>query len=110
MGRNRSPVTNSLLEDTSVDRLVNNLAVSSMAGMHRENLGGKLLSICEGVQKRSGRCPDGGVRIEGLVDAGADVNVRGDGGNTSLHFVSSYDASYFYFHNLRLAIHIFHTI
>jgi hypothetical protein len=88
MGRNRSPVTNSLLEDCSADKLVNNLAISSMASMHREKLGRILMNICEGVKTRSGRCDDGGVRIEGLVDAGADVNVRGVGGNTPLHFVS----------------------
>lgn len=88
MGRNRSPVTNSLLEDTSIDRLVSNLAVSSMATLHREKLGGVLLTICEGVKRRGGRCRDGGVRVEGLVDAGADVNVRGDGGNSPLHSVS----------------------
>ena len=88
MGRNRSPVTNSLLEDTSIDRLVSNLAVSSMATLHREKLGGLLLTLCEGVKRRGGRCRDGGVRVEGLVDAGADVNVRGDGGNTPLHSVS----------------------
>lgn len=88
MGRNRSPVTNSLLEDTSVNKLVNNLAIGSMAMLHREKLGGVLMSICEGVAKRGGRCPDGGVRVEGLVDAGADVNVRGGSGNTPLHYVS----------------------
>jgi ankyrin repeat protein len=46
------------------------------------------LNICKGVKKRGGRCGDGGVRIEGLVDAGADVNVRGVDGNTPLHLVS----------------------
>lgn len=100
MGRNRSPVTNSLLEDTSADRLVNNLAVSSMASMHREKLGSVLMNICEGVMKRGGACPDGGVRVEGLVDAGADLNVRGAGGNTPLHFVSSFcfcSVLYYYF-------------
>ncbi|KAL7511783.1 hypothetical protein ACHAXN_008796 [Cyclotella atomus] len=90
MGRNRSPVTNSLLEDTSVERLVNNLAVSGMANMHREKLGRVLLNICAGVKRRGGQCGDGGVRIEGLVDAGADVNVRGVGGNTPLHLVNWY--------------------
>ena len=88
MGRNRSPVTNSLLEDTSIERLVPNLAVGSMATLHREKLGKKLIHICEGVNKRGGRCDDGGVRIEGLVDAGADVSGRGSGGNTPLHLVS----------------------
>jgi hypothetical protein len=88
MGRNRSPVTNSLLEDTSIERLVPNLAVGSMATLHREKLGKKLIHICEGVNKRGGRCEDGGVRIEGLVDAGADVSGRGSGGNTPLHLVS----------------------
>eukprot|EP00956_Cyclotella_meneghiniana_P005809 scaffold7557_cov68-Cyclotella_meneghiniana.AAC.6 len=99
MGRNRSPVTNSLLEDTSIDRLVSNLAVSSMATLHREKLGGVLLTICEGVKRRGGRCRDGGVRVEGLVDAGADVNVRGDGGNTPLHSLIQSG-------NINLAIHL----
>lgn len=70
-----------------MDRLVNNLAISSMATMHREKLGGALMSICEGVAKRGGQCPDGGVRVEGLVDAGAELNMRGSYGNTPLHHV-----------------------
>lgn len=59
-----------------------------MANLHREKLGKRLWSVCEGVYRRGGRCDDGGVRIEGLVDAGADVNSRGVGGNTPLHLVS----------------------
>lgn len=89
MGRTRSPVTNSLLSNTSIEGLVVNLAVGSMARMHREKLGRRLLKICEGVRVRDGRCGEGvRVRIEGLLDAGADMNGRGSGGNTPLHLVS----------------------
>eukprot|EP00970_Alexandrium_tamarense_P016749 scaffold7349_cov284-Alexandrium_tamarense.AAC.4 len=88
MGRTRSPVTNSLLSNTSIEGLVVNLAVGSMARMHREKLGRRLLKICEGVRVRDGRCGEGvRVRIEGLLDAGADVNGRGSGGNTPLHLL-----------------------
>ncbi|KAL7483858.1 hypothetical protein ACHAW6_009504 [Cyclotella cf. meneghiniana] len=99
MGRNRSPVTNSLLEDTSPNLLVPNLAVGSMANLHREKLGKRLWSVCEGVYRRGGRCDDGGVRIEGLVDAGADVNARGVGGNTPLHLLILSG-------NIHLAVHL----
>eukprot|EP00581_Thalassiosira_minuscula_P016745 CAMPEP_0183728804 /NCGR_PEP_ID=MMETSP0737-20130205/28948_1 /TAXON_ID=385413 /ORGANISM="Thalassiosira miniscula, Strain CCMP1093" /LENGTH=156 /DNA_ID=CAMNT_0025960831 /DNA_START=32 /DNA_END=498 /DNA_ORIENTATION=+ len=54
MGRNRSPVTNSLLENTSAEGLVTNLAVGGMAAAHRERLGKDLLWICQGVKDR--RC------------------------------------------------------
>jgi len=80
-------VTNSLLSNTSVEGLVPNLAVQGMASAHRERLGTKLVEICQGVKERSGRCEDGGVRIEGLLDAGADPNGRGAGGNTPLHLL-----------------------
>ncbi len=66
-----------------------NLAVQGMASAHRERLGKKLVKICQGVKERGGRCEDGGVRIEGLLDAGADPNGRSAGGNTPLHLVSS---------------------
>ena len=80
-------MTNSLLSNTSVEGLVTNLAVQGMALAHRETLGRELVKICEGVKIRNGRCDDGGVRIEGLLDAGADPNGRGAGGNTPLHLV-----------------------
>ncbi|KAL7542787.1 hypothetical protein ACHAXR_012078 [Thalassiosira sp. AJA248-18] len=92
MGRNRSPVTNSLLEHTSTELLVTNLAVASMAVAHREQLGKELIRICMGMKEREGRVRDEngvGVRVEGLLDAGADPNGRGDnGGDTPLHLVS----------------------
>eukprot|EP00579_Thalassiosira_antarctica_P011161 CAMPEP_0201918138 /NCGR_PEP_ID=MMETSP0903-20130614/7375_1 /ASSEMBLY_ACC=CAM_ASM_000552 /TAXON_ID=420261 /ORGANISM="Thalassiosira antarctica, Strain CCMP982" /LENGTH=141 /DNA_ID=CAMNT_0048454383 /DNA_START=36 /DNA_END=457 /DNA_ORIENTATION=- len=54
MGRNRSPVTNSILENTSVEGLVTNLAVASMAVAHRERLGKELIRICQGIKDREG--------------------------------------------------------
>jgi hypothetical protein len=97
MGRNRSPVTNSFLTSTT-DALLPNLAVASMATAHREKLGAQLLSICQGVQKRrllqqQQGVMDGynisgvSVRVEGLLDAGAEANGRGEGGNTPLHLL-----------------------
>ena len=96
MGRNRSPVTNSFLTSTT-DALLPNLAVGSLANAHREKLGAQLLSICQGVQKRrlqqqqvaiEGYDISGvSVRVEGLLDAGAEANGRGEGGNTPLHLL-----------------------
>lgn len=105
MGNARSPVTNSLLENTNPNMLVTNLVVGSMANLHREKLGNELMNICRGVlaRRRTSNRRDGeqrnddedrGVvmRIEGLLEAGADPNGRGggsDGGdsNTPLHLV-----------------------
>lgn len=90
MGRTRSPVTNSLLENTSTEGLVTNLAVASMAVAHRERLGKELIRICQGIKEREGRVDEDGVgvRVEGLLDAGADPNGRSDeGANTPLHLV-----------------------
>ncbi|KAL7439479.1 hypothetical protein ACHAXM_007093 [Skeletonema potamos] len=100
MGRTRSPVTNSFLTSTT-DALLPNLAVGSMANVHREKLAKQLLDICQGVHKRrqqqrqqqkgggSVRYDISGVsvRVEGLLDAGADPNDRGEGGNTPLHLL-----------------------
>lgn len=87
MGRNRSPVTNSFLTSTT-DALLPNLAVGSLATAHREKLGVQLLSICQGVQKRQRYDIAGvSVRVEGLLDAGAEANGRGEGGNTPLHLL-----------------------
>lgn len=97
MGRTRSPVTNSFLTSTT-DALLPNLAVGSMATAHREKLGAQLLTICQGVQKRRLQQQQhsvmGGydissvsVRVEGLLDAGAEANGRGVGGNTPLHLL-----------------------
>ncbi len=97
MGRTRSPVTNSFLTSTT-DALLPNLAVGSMATAHREKLGAQLLSICQGVQKRRLLQQEQGaiegydisgvsVRVEGLLDAGAEANGRGEGGNTPLHLL-----------------------
>jgi len=103
MGRTRSPVTNSFLTSTT-DALLPNLAVGSMANVHREKLGKELLGICQGVHKRQQQHQQqqqhtggGGsvgydisgvsVRVEGLLDAGADPNDRGEGGNTPLHLL-----------------------
>jgi hypothetical protein len=106
MGNARSPVTNSLLENTNPNALVTNLVVGSMANLHREKLGNELMNICRGVLTRSrthNHNRDGeqwndnerGVvmRIEGLLEAGADPNGRGGGSdgdgesNTPLHLV-----------------------
>ena len=103
VNNNRSPVTNALLERTSEEHLgICNLAVSSMANIHRERLGGMLLDICVGVRDRELEVVDTvihrkrlwseegvRVRIEGLLDAGADVKCGGNGGNTPLYLVSS---------------------
>mmetsp|Transcript_510 Transcript_510/g.833 ORF Transcript_510/g.833 Transcript_510/m.833 type:complete len:341 (+) Transcript_510:192-1214(+) len=98
MGRTRSPVTNSFLTSTT-DALLPNLAVGSMANVHREKLAKELIAICEGVRKRQqqrlkqqkgsvGYDISGvSVRIEGLLDAGADPNDRVEGGNTPLHLL-----------------------
>lgn len=89
MGRDRSPVTNAILEDTTAGGLVPNLAVAGLAAAHRERLGQELLRIARGVEKREGRCDvDGvGARMTSLLDHGADPNGRGEGGNTPLHLV-----------------------
>lgn len=105
MGNHRSPVTNSLLENTNPNSLVTNLVVGSLANLHRERLGNELMTICRGVLTRSRNNRDGvqwnnddcrGVvmRIEGLLEAGADPNGRGRGdgngggdSNTPLHLV-----------------------
>ena len=89
---NRSPVTNSLLENTNVNNLVPNLVVASMANLHREKLGNHLMSICRGVLTRGdGNSSDErgvAMRIEGLLEAGADPNGRrGGDSNTPLHMV-----------------------
>mmetsp|Transcript_7580 Transcript_7580/g.11009 ORF Transcript_7580/g.11009 Transcript_7580/m.11009 type:complete len:339 (-) Transcript_7580:9-1025(-) len=96
MGRTRSPVTNSFLTSTT-DALLPNLAVGSMANVHREKLAKELVAICEGVKKRLQRKGSSSsvgydisgvsVRIEGLLDAGADPNDRGEAGNTPLHLL-----------------------
>lgn len=90
MGRTRSPVTNSFLTSTT-DALLPNLAVGSMANVHREKLAKQLLTICQGVynrqQKRKYDISGVSVRIEGLLDAGADPNDRGEKGNTPLHLL-----------------------
>ena len=60
LNNNRSPVTNALLErassSTSEGEVHNlgicNLAISSMANIHRERLGKLLLEICMGVRDR----------------------------------------------------------
>ena len=100
----RSPVTNSLLENNNTaslsDNLVSNLAVASMARSHREKLGKELIHICKGIKDRSSEIDDGEalmyseegavVRIEALLDAGADPNGRhGEGANTPMHLVST---------------------
>ena len=99
----RSPVTNSLLENNTAslsDNLVSNLAVASMARSHREKLGKELIYICRGIRDRSSEIDDGkalmyseegaAVRIEALLDAGADPNGRhGEGANTPMHLVST---------------------
>ena len=89
MGRTRSPVTNALLENTSTDNLVTNLAVTSLANLHRLRLGKQLIDICIGVKDLLEIDNGGGVgvRVDALLDAGADPNTRGDGGNTPLHLV-----------------------
>ena len=90
MGRTRSPVTNALLENASTDNLVTNLAVTSLANLHRQKLGKQLIDICIGVKDLSMENDISGgvgVRVDALLDAGADQNTRGDGGNTPLHLV-----------------------
>jgi len=90
MGRTRSPVTNALLENTSTDNLVTNLAVTSLANLHRQRLGKQLIEICIGVKDLSIQNDISGgvgVRVDALLDAGADPNTRGDGANTPLHLV-----------------------
>ncbi|KAL9189553.1 hypothetical protein ACHAXT_009228 [Thalassiosira profunda] len=101
MGRTRSPVTNALLENVNADGLAANLAVASMAVAHRERLGRELIRICNGIKEREGRCDENGagVRVEGLLDAGADPNGRGEGGNAPLHLLIQSG-------NIHLATHL----
>lgn len=125
MGNHRSPVTNSLLENTNPNSLVTNLVVGSMANLHRERLGNELMSICRGVLLRTrsritnrddheqlwnnnNSDDERGIvmRIEGLLEAGADPNGRGRGGgdgssgsggdsNTPLHLVRVASSSWY---------------
>jgi hypothetical protein len=96
--------------------MVPNLAIASMANAHRERLGRELVALCgrassiivvgdddgdddggddEGGEAEAAAAAAVGssswwtaVRVEGLLDAGADPNVRdGGGSNTPLHLV-----------------------
>ena len=99
MGRTRSPVTNALLENASTDNLVTNLAVTSLANLHRQKLGKQLIDICIGVKDLSMENDISGgvgVRVDALLDAGADPNTRGDGANTPLHLVRESCTSFCY--------------
>ena len=80
-GQTRSPTTNALLAGRAV---VPNLAVQGMATAHRERLGRELLKRCERIRRDGGRFGDGGARVEALLDAGAALNLRGEGGATAL--------------------------
>lgn len=59
-----------------------------MATAHRERLGLELIRICQGVKERVNYDESGVlVRLEGLLDAGADPNGRGLSGNTPLQLL-----------------------
>uniref|UniRef100_A0A7S2UQV2 U-box domain-containing protein n=1 Tax=Attheya septentrionalis TaxID=420275 RepID=A0A7S2UQV2_9STRA len=109
-GHSRSPVLNSLL---SGRRLISNLALQGMAQAHAEQLGSELLQRCRHLFQTTStfnhnknnsttnttesssssltvatRVPDGGKRIRGLLDHGADPNIKClVTGNTALLFV-----------------------
>jgi hypothetical protein len=105
-GHTRSPVLNSLL---SGRRLISNLALQGMAQAHADQLGSELLQRCrhifqtnhhendappksaatiEASSSMSTRVPDGGQRIRGLLDHGADPNIKClVTGNTALLFL-----------------------
>lgn len=102
MGRTRSPVTNSYLENVAAEDLVSNLAVSGLATTHRERLGNELLCICHGVRDKRRYDKDGvAARLDGLLDSGADPNLKDESSNTPLHLLI--DAS-----DVRLANMLLH--
>lgn len=73
LGRNRSPVTNELMDSRN---LIPNRAIATISLAHREHIGEELLRRCRWIRQTSGRCDDMGNRIKFLLDAGADMTLR----------------------------------
>lgn len=85
-GSIRSPVTNAYMDlEASGTMLVENKAVVGMARNHREKLGEELCLRCQAVRDEApGSLGDEGFRIKGLIEAGADLALKGcAGGNTA---------------------------
>ena len=104
-GMIRSPVTNAYFEGGGGEggggsdggrellmALAENKAIAALARQYREKLGTELCARCNAVLKYNGEpevLGDGGIRIRGLVEAGADLGLRlCDGGNTAFMTVS----------------------
>ena len=108
MGHDRSPVTNALLMNTSVDNLIPNLAVAGMAAAHRERLGRELVKLLRHAIIDAGEYNNSNLndsdeevyythlraKVEGLLEAGADPDCRNDNdddesgsNNTPLHML-----------------------
>lgn len=81
-GSIRSPVSNAYMEGSNVMGLVPNKAVADMARNYRERLGQHLCNFVEIIREDS-PLGDGGFRIRNLVEMGADLRVKGEGGNTA---------------------------
>lgn len=85
-GSIRSPVTNAYMDiDAAGMMLVENKAVASMARSHKEKLGEELCLRCQAIcDNAPDALGDDGFRIKGLVEAGADLSLKGcEGGNTA---------------------------
>lgn len=85
-GSIRSPVTNAYMDlDAAGTMLVENKAVASMGRSHKEKLGEELCLRCQAIfDNAPDALGDEGFRIKGLVEAGADLTLKGcEGGNTA---------------------------
>lgn len=82
-GSIRSPVSNAYMEGSNVMGLVANKAVADMARHFRESLGRHLCHFVEAINENSS-LGDGGYRIRNVVEMGADLSVKGEGGDTAL--------------------------
>ena len=102
-GMIRSPVTNAYFEGGGDEgggggwerlmALVENKAIAALSRQYREKLGTELCARCNAVWDHNGNnsdvLGDGGMRIRGLVEAGADLGMKlCDGGNTAFMTVS----------------------
>ena len=81
-GSIRSPVSNAYMEG-NVMGLVVNKTVADIARHFRENLGRELGLFVEAIHGLGLGLGDGGFRIRNLVEMGADLNVKGQGGDTT---------------------------
>lgn len=118
-GSIRSPVTNAYIDaSASGMMLIENKAVAGMARSHREYLGNELCLHCQAVLDDVPEClGDNGFRIKGLVEAGADLSIKGcAGGNTAFMAILQSDTTsqmeqikfellnYFIAHNVSVSV------